>query len=590
MSTKEAKLTYQQQGEHELNRLTNNDLLNLLLRSKESYPLINNGGELRIEGEIGQSGLVILNNGRFVAAVRSPDFIPSQIDLNQREVCFGGEQTENMIELSLEIPLGKEAAAQVASMVLIDLRRGFEPSLVSMANSGFAAIGSEPEAWLIDPNTGDLVDVSAGELQAGLLEETLPPIFNPREFLRERAKYNLERVGKHPGCYILDTSVLPTSDPLKPQVNTGHDLGPYVYAIQSLLREKAFNESDQLTEMILQQIINRYGFTSHSELKIAKGDMAYWVMAASHASVGLPHLRRRASEFFVPAEIAIAVSDIFNSDLATIAEFLMFSSPMIFGVSQVEVDGKKIWPRDYRAILRYLMDTTNPAPFIESYEEMVKRITYGIVNGLTHTADRSSYIADINGRSVAVMHGRVRNRICSSEPKNQTGRVEFTGCGASPSLYDEVARNCFLQIMAVASLEAVENGQTPMEYWGENYPHIASWENQKRLLQKASLEGFRVTEIRQLIQEGLAFIEDVLERYPSLQEIGQIASERIQNLLEEPIDSLEEYINNPKGPISEVIQKEIARGLSSLELVKKIHDFQLELSQKILNDYENPNP
>ena len=588
MSTKEAKLTF---GYPEKRKTENGGgstagkLLDYLKEKASSFPLLNEGRRLSIEGTFGETGVVILSDGAFAAAVRSPGFIPQKVDIENNEIVFGGQPTEKMIELSLEIPFGRDKAAQIAMMILGNLRgNNTDPNLVSSAYAGFGAIGSEPEAWIIDLRTGNLISVSGGELQAGLLEETLPPIFDTKEFLKARARYTLDRASRFSSFYILDTSVLPTSDPLKSKVNTGHDLGPYVFALQSLLRHNAFNGCDPLAEAVFKQILHRHGINSHDDLKNLTGTMAYWVMAASHASVGLPHLRNKASEFFVPAEIAIAVSDIFNSDLATVAEFLMFSTPMIYGVGPIVIDNEQLWPRDYRVILRHLMDTTNPSPFIGNYEEMVKRISYGIVNGLTHTADRASYLTEVNGKLFAVMHGRVRNRVCSSEPKNQTGRVEFTGCGASPSYLDELARNCFLQLLAVAALEAIENRQTPMEYWGERYPHLASWENQKRYAQLASLYGFNHENIRPLINESVAFINEIIGGYPTLQEIGNIAISRILNLLESPVASLEDYIKNPQGPISEVIQNEIRRGLIPLELAGKIHEFQLKLAKSILNN------
>lgn len=480
LETKKAKLTFSTEVGHsgevkENDLLTPNRLVEEISRVSSRFPLLNflnSGRELSLAGKLGESGVVVLSDGVFAAAVRSPNVIPMIVSENG--VVFGGPQTEKMIEYSLEVPMG-EQAREVASMIIENLREN-DPRLVSQMFTGLMAIGLEPEAWVVDKETGDLAAISGGELQEGLLEETLLPIFDPLEFLRERASYTLERANNFPDKLILDTSVLITSDPLKPKINTGHNLGAYVYAMQHLVRNKAFNESDQLAETVFARVLSQHDLNSHKSLKEKKGDMGYWVMAASHASVGLPHMRVGYDSFFVPAEIAIAVSDIFNSDLASLAELLMFSSPMVFGVSSIQIDGQTFQPYDYRAILRYLMDTTNPSPFIGNVEEMTNRIEYAIKEGLTHTADRASYLTQVGERVFPVMHGRVRNRICSSDPRNQTGRVEFTGCGASPSYYDELARNCFLQILTVAALEAVANNQTPMEYWGSSFPSIASWE------------------------------------------------------------------------------------------------------------------
>lgn len=583
LETKEAKLTFSTEVGHsgevkENSLLTPSRLVEEIGRVSSRFPLLNSGRELSLVGKLGKGG-VVLSGGAFAAAVRSPDVIPKFVDLEKNEVVFGGPQTPRMIEYSLGVPIG-ENAKEVASIIIKNLIEN-DPRLVSQMFTGLMAIGSEPEAWVIDKKTGDLVAISGGELQEGLLEETLSPIFDPFEFLRERALYTLRRAEKFPDNLILDMSTLITSDPLRPQINIGHNLGSYVYAMQYLLKEIAFSGSDRLAEVVFTQVLRQHGFSSHEELKSKRGDMGYWVMAASHASVGLPHMRVGYDSFFVPAEIAIAVSDIFNSDLASLAELLMFSSPMVFGVSSIQIDGQTFQPYDYRAILRYLMDTTNPSPFIGNVEEMTNRIEYAIKEGLTHTADRASYLTQVGERVFPVMHGRVRNRICSSDPRNQTGRVEFTGCGASPSYYDELARNCFLQILTVAALEAVANNQTPMEYWGSSFPSIASWERQKNIVQEAALYGFNSKDVKELVEEGCSFVLEIKSRYPKLGQIADIAAARIRNLLEEPVGSLEEYVNNPRGPISGVIINEIKKGLSPLELASRIHQFQIELAEKI---------
>jgi hypothetical protein len=418
------------------------------------------------------------------------------------------------------------------------------------------------------------------------LEETLEAISDPQVFLIERAKHILERAKRRKPYLIIDTSVLPTSNPKNIQVNTGDDLGPYVYAIQNFLYQNYFGFSDPVAVSLMDKVAENFGYSSYQEMHRHLGNMAYWVMAASHASVGLHHHKTGNKALWVPAEQAIAVSDIFNSDLATIAEFLMFSTPVIFGQTPMLVDksGQEVWPNDYRAIFRYLMDTTNPGPFIGSVEEMYRRITYGVVNGLTHTIDRSSYLASVGNKIVPVAHGRVRNRIASNKPLKQTGRIEYTGCSASPSVIDESARNCFLQVLMVAALEALSNGQMPQDYFKEMFPSISSWERQKYLTQAASLYGFNHPEVSALIDEGLSFLSYMEGNYPALKQQIEIARERIQNLRNQAVSSLEEYLVNPTGPVAEVIKNEIKRGIDSLELARRVHNYEIQLAEKLLQN------
>lgn len=565
---------------------TTEDLVKSLRQREEVFPLLNNGRSSFMEGEIGKTGVVVrTQEGSWqpvVASLPHPQNLPKS--LKEGRVQFGGVQTDARLETALEIPLNQERTIRDAKLILYALEQTGDFSEVSSNFTGLGAIGSEPEAWMIDFQTGNLAPISGGELQYGLSEKTLPPVSDPLRFLQTRAKFNLERAKANQNFLVVDTSVLPTSNPFEVKVNNGGDKGPYVQAIQQFLYEHYFNFSDPIANLLMDQISQHFGFSSYKELHEAKNDMAYWVMAASHASIGLHHRREGIKAMWTSAQEAIAIADIFNSDLATVAEFLMFSTPIIYGITPgMQIKDKNYWPRDYRAILRYLMDTTFPAPFIGDPQKMYDNMSRAIINGYTHTLDRASYITEVNGREIAVQHGRVRNRIASTEPLNQTGRIEFTGCSASPSILDELGRNCFLQLLAVGAYEALANGQHPVEYFGQSYPHLASWEEQKNLVTKANLFGFNHSEVSSLIDESLRFIEELGEKYPALRQQVDVARWRIENLRKPPVSSLQEYLGNPVGPISEVIQNEISKGIDPLELVKRIAWYQNELSRRILD-------
>lgn len=590
--TKEVKSSYLPKNES-LNQegviFINNDsqLLALLEEKKYCFPLLNNG-QLEIIGKIGKTGVVVVThyNGIDNVVVASLPHPCTRLEkISDNQVIFGGKPNNKALEAALEIPIGPEKAGKYARLLIQALQSIEDFSNFSQMFNGMGAIGSEPEAWIINPQTGDLANISGGELQAGLLEETLEAISSPNEFLRRRAKHIIDRGKRYSGFLIIDTSVLPTSNPLKPEVNTGHDLGTYVLAVQRFLWENYFSFTTPEAVEIGNQLAQLVGLSNIQELHQKLGHMAYWVMAASHASVGLHHLRTGNKALWVPTEWAIAISDIFNSDLATAAEFLMFSTPIIYSQTPTtKINGYDFWPNDYRAILRYLMDTTNPGAFIENPNTMYERIIYSIVDGVTHTMDRSSYLTEINGRLIPVAHGRVRNRISSTEPRNLTGRVEFTGCSASPSIIDELARNCFLQILMVGAMEAIANGRTPQEYFGQNFPHIASWQNQKNLAIETSAIGFNYQPAIYLIQEAIQFAQYIASQYPALKLQTKIAIRRLENLLANPASSLEEYLKNPQGPIAEVIKNEIRRGVDPLELVRRIDNYERNLAQLLLQN------
>ncbi|MGB9882960.1 MAG: hypothetical protein ACPLRN_00365 [Microgenomates group bacterium] len=593
IETKTAKISFEFPTEGcittqtEIFPITNQEDLNRAIKGlgQEKFPLLNNG-ETSIVGELGKTGVTIVtdyNNEKVVvAALPHPKTRPKQIIDGKIE--FGSPPTNLNLEPALEKPIGMEKASEIARILIKTLKECPDFSTFSSLFNGLGAIGSEPEAWVIDPKTGNLAEISGGELQEGLIEETLEAISDPLEFLIKRSKHVLDRAKRYPN-FVIDTSVLPTSNPSLLKVNTGHDLGPYVLAIQRYLWENYFSFSTPEAVEIMNQVARSDGFNNIQELHQSLDHMAYWAMAASHASIGLPHLRTGNKAMWVPTELAIAVSDIFNSDLATVAEFLMFSTPLVFGQTPtLNIDDKVFWPNDYRAILRYLIDTSNPGPFIENSSQMYQRIIYGITQGLTHTMDRASYLSEVNGKIVPVAHGRVRNRIASTEPRNLTGRVEYTGCSASPSIIDELARNCFLQVLTIAAIEALANKQMPQDYFSNHFPSIGSWERQKDLAIKASLQGFSEPEVFQLINETLNFLTYMEENYQVLEPQIKIAKQRVQNLTQDAVFSLEDYLRNPRGPISRVVKNEIQRGVEPIELVGRIHNYELELAQRLLQN------
>lgn len=569
--------------------ITNEDaLLAELERRLELFPPLLDLTKLKIIGKPGVTGVVVVteHNGFdvVIASLPHPRVIPETV--HGDNIVFGGVPTNKHLETTTTIPTSPEYASRIAKFILEYLKGAEDFASFSRMFNGMGAIGSELEAWVINPNTGHLAEIPGGELQMGLFEESLPPISDPKHFLMARAKYTLKRAENFgPEYLIVDTSVLPTSNLLSPKVNTKGKLGPYVLAIQRFLWENYFSFSTPEAVQLGDQLAQEVGLDSIEALHRKGGNIAYWIMAASHASVGLHHLRDGDRAMWIPIELVIALSDAFNSDLATVAEFLMLSTPMVCGKTpRLDINGQSYWPYDYRTIMRYLMDTTNPGSFIKSPENMCQRIIDAITNGLTQTADRASYLTEVNGRRVPVAHGRVRNRVYSTEVINPSlaSRVECTSCSASPSIIDEAARNCFLQILAIGAMEAVGGGQTPMEYFGGRFPHIATWNKQKNLAIKASAMGFKHPQVKDLIEEAVGFVGYMASNYPALELPAKIATARLQNLLSEPVDSLENYLQNPRGPIAEVIKNEIDKGKDPLELAKMIHEYEIG-SAKLLS-------
>lgn len=577
--TKETKYSFATNG----NLLNRDALLNAISSRRERFPHIN--GDLDITGTFGESGVVVSNSGgEIIAGVRNRSFIPQTLDLVTGEVEFGGKQSEIHLETSLERSISVEQVKRAAQSILYALSNSDTFEEFATHHSGMGAVGSEPEAWLFDENGNPYEIKNGGELQANLKEDVIGPISDPEKFLKARAEHILKRKSELPyHISAVDTSVFMTGSPQQMKIGAEGEIGLYVLAIQDRLYRSFIHAYDPLARQLINQIAIHFGFEDYEDLHSKMRNMAYWNMAASHASVGLHHRRTGSGGMWIPEMEAIAVADIFNSNLATVAEMLTMSTPVTYGITPVvEKGGNNYWPRDYRTVMKYLMDTTYPADFILTPERMHKRITSAIVDGLSHTLDRASYVSEIGGVKVAAMHARVRNRMATSEPKNQTGRIEFTGCCATPSILDETARNCFLQVLTIAAYEALAHGEHPVTYWAQKYPNLSRWEEQKDLAMKASVFGFKYPEVKTLIEESLEFL-NLMRKYSTLVPEINMASERIVNLLRDPATSLEEYLGNPQGPICEVLQQELQNGVDPVDLAKKIEVYQISMAQKILS-------
>lgn len=573
-ATKEAKYSFEPKGV----KLTTDSLMDHLRKIADKFPHAN--GHLHIEGELGEGGVVVRNgHNNVVAAVRSPEVIPTAITPGGVE--FGGDQTTRHIETTIEKPVDAAETQLAARMVLAGLKQeGIGLDMISRNMTGLGAIGSEPEGVVLDRN-GDLIDEPAGELQMGCVEDTMSPVSTRSQFLQARAAHILERKQRFgEETTVLDSSVSITSTPDRMRVANSGEIGPYVEAVQHLLYSRYLNCQEPHAREGMERLALAFGYDSYATMKTEMGNMAFWTMFASHASVGLHHRRLGLSGMYVPDKEAIYISDIYNSDLATLAEMLMMSTPVIFGETPT-IKGQ--WPRDYRTMLKYTLDTAHSGPFIGDSQTMNDRISYGIRNGLSHTMDRTSYLAQAGERTVASMHGRVRNRKASSDPRNLTGRVEFTGCSSSASILDESARNSFLQILLVAAYEGLSQDAHPANYYAGRYPSLTSADNGMSLGQEAALHGFRTSNVSALIEEGVALCQDIGERYPVLSDQSQEVQWRLNNLLRDPAASLEEYVNNPVGPFCEVVQQEWLRNPDPVSLAKKIEAYQLAVATRILS-------
>ncbi len=548
-------------------------------------------GRLQTSGVVNKTGITVANpDGSVVAAVRHPDWIPKKIE--GTDVEFGNEQSTEHIERSLLFSADGNLVAEHAKSIIASLKIVKDMNRLAMYNEGAGAGGSEPEGWLIDKDGNPYPIDDGGELQENCIEEQIEPIGNPADFFIARSKQILKRKEKFPEAVVTDTSSLTTSSPAETRVGTGGPNGPYVTAIQNKLWAQYMNCLEPNTRQLMDNLAAKFSYESWGNMHQQLGNMAYLVFSASHLSIGLPHMRVGIEAMAIPEQEAIAVADMFNTDFGTLAEMLMLSTPMVFGQTPtVMTEQGERWPRDMRAIIRYTLDTTHPGEFIMTPERYRERVSHQIETGLSHTLDRAGYMSVLTGPDGEqierpVMHGRVRLRAATTEPMNQSGRVEFTGCSASPSIYDEAARNSLLQLMSMGAYEALAEGKHPVEHFREEFPSMGEWKNQKDLIMEANLHGFKTNKVAALIHEGLRFAQRMGKKYPALKDQVALVQSRLQNLWAEPVATLDEYATNPRGSFAEVVQNELRGGKSALEVTKEIEQYQLRMANKFLGTAE----
>lgn len=569
--------------------LTSKNLPEIIAKANGKFPHVQLDS-LVTTGDLKSSGVVVSNpNGVIVAAVRHRDWIPASIE--GVDVKFGNKQHTGHLERSFLIDEEDMVVKRHARSMLAGLKELDNLKEFSRFNEGAGGGGSEPEAWMMDEQGNPYSIPDGGELQSNCIEESIEPHSQASDFLLARSRQILKRKAAHPDAVIVDTSSMTTSTPMDMKIGTTGDNGPYITAMQHKLWSQYMNCLDPTARQLMNTLAKDFQFNDWHDMHEKLGNMTYLVFSASHLSIGLPHIKSGLEGMAIPEQEAIAVADIFNSNFGTLAEMLMLSTPMVFGKTpRVQTEQGEVWPRDMRAIMRYTLDTSYPAEFIENPKTYRQRVTHQITTGLSHTLDRAAYMAKIKALDSEevierpVMHGRVRLRGTSSEPRNLSGRVEFTGCSASPSIYDEVARNSLLQLMMVGAYEALSEGKTPMEYFKKEFPSMGRWEEQKDLIMEANLHGFKTEKISALIREGVQFAERMEKKYPALKEQSQIAQVRLLNLMNEPAATLDEYVENPQGSFAEVVQNELRSGLSPLQVTKKIEQYQLVMAKKFLGN------
>lgn len=523
----------------------------------------------RVIGELQRKGVVVVKNtahgSALVATIRHPSLIPEG---NK----FGGRQRIRMIEHAKIKPVGQEQAAETAKYYL--------------KSEKLPTIGAELEGYAYNIQTGEVVPAGEQiECAKGLREDPMKdPANSPKELAVARANLILERdaLERRRGNIVVETSV-PFSTGGKNVRNVpGLTLSEeeYIQAMGKLFKTSYFVPSGLLDPRV-RKVLNEYadsqGFDDIDKMLDELGVASVWNIAASHVSLGIPR----------QTEAAIAVGNMFSSDLATAGEFFTQSTPVYAGKMFDFADKGQapIFLRDVRTLGKYHLRTAYVTdPLINSVEEYQNRIIEGVVEGMATTPDRSAFFNTApDGKRFVAAHARARIR-GFGDPNVVSERVEFVGGSSTPSVYDVLARDAYLTVLWTAAVEAVSHQRSPQEYFKQKGFSLAGTaEYQQELAIRHALYGATDEGVSYTIQQNLEFMNYMHDTYPHLRDYIKFVNARLNNLKRKPIvRDIHEYTNNPQGSIAGVIIRMKQRGDSDIKILHQLNDHQLIVSEKVL--------
>lgn len=533
------------------------------------------------------SGVRVYNyKGELVATARSREWVLSAI-YDDGEIAVGG--TPN--ELHIEHLRGREVGTVLAAKVARDIRDALRTN--REIPYGAMWYGTEREAWAQNPNTGAIVPNKPYvqiELQQGCFESPRQAYANPQALILDRAQAVLEAERDFPDVVMVDTSV-PLTGSLRDKgvaINDGPVYGPYVKMTDLKLRGYMDHPTASAEELL-----ERTTGKTFQQIQAELGHTGYWLNAASHVASSDPHINAGNELNVVPLEIAIADADMKVSNFSSLLEMIMASSPLFLGeraIVQGE-DGQDHWLLDARTILRHLMDTAGPADdFVGTPKKYWERVDAAIADSLIATGDRAAYSTTYaDGTVRPMMHGSVRIRMAAKAQGMDGGRIEYTGCGASPSLVDEAGRNALIEIMNAGMYEAVANQQSPAEYFAaKGFGSFGDLSQQQELVRRYSMYGAEDAAVYKMIQEGVRFIDYVANQYPNSQRIQQaavLAKARVANLevsRDETPRNLDDYRKTPHGAISVVMQHMIEDGMKPVEVMQRVAQYEHDIATDVI--------
>lgn len=521
----------------------------------------------KVIGDLHETGVVVVENGRVIASVKSPRHIPSESGT------FGGQQREGHIEGSLAMELGPDQSRESSLALLKMLSSTSNLTQISRTFGGAFAVGVETESVRLNPRTWEIDNTFGGdELCKGQRETPhFPPSPTPNHFLKTKARYVLEELSKPPH--------IETSAPVYGQshlVEANFDqpgLGPYVYVISTFLLSLLDRDYDPQAWQVWDQIARNENFKNMEELFAVNGTLGPWFMNALHMSVGVAHYETQGIHF-VSIEDLIGTSDLVSSCLGAPVGWMTASTPVMFGVEPT-VDRLPI--KDVRLEGRHLLSTSGPDTIpLLTVSEFTRRTVDNIVHGQANTLARAAYNSSRNP-NYAVMHGQSRVRHEGKFGKvgsDPTGRVEATGIGATPNLLDQVAAFGYLQILYALCKEAQVSNMPAVIYASEKLGLKSAGSFAVRQANAAFNRYDRHPLVDEISLDAIRLIRYMRQEYKALEESCFVAEKGINRLSQAPAADLSDYLRHPRGSFAHAVRNEYHKDYDPIHLSQAIYKFQ----------------
>ncbi len=430
------------------------------------------------------------------------------------------------------------------------------------------------------------------EVQYNVKETPIkPPSKNIWDHARRYAQHRVDEQDKDPERLIVNTSFSILGRPDEQHMTSG-EYKAYVHAVCAKMVKDNFFPRDKVVLNFWDKLAQNAGYVDFYDLKEKVGNLSPLSFTASHISLGLRSERRDGS-YKIGLEEGIAVSDMANSNFGTLLEWMTYSTPLAYeNRVGVDVGGEIKYPKDVRAVARHASKTTYPGDFIYSTKNYRDRVVEAVVNGYADRLDRAGYVSvdPETGEKVGSAHGRVRLRVTGGSGKDpftdRLGRVELTGGSSTPDLVALTARNAMFTLMSVAAYEAVANGSHPVDYFRDKFPNISECDRHIELAHAYNFDGADDPKVSALLAEGKAFLDYMRANYthPDMKYLADLSELGLNKLFEKTrARNLDEYLNDPRGNISDVITNMYIDGYKPLEIARKIKEFEYKQSKNILN-------